>query len=95
MLHTLMHSPYYSDLDTLLLLLTAEDDLLLLQDGVLGALEGSSALSRLLTSPATLWVLTEDVIARGLAGQISAKVRPVDYTGFVALTVKHPQQMAW
>lgn len=95
MLHTLMHSPYYSDLDTLLLLLTAEDDLLLLQDGVLGALEGSSALSRLLTAPATLWVLTEDVTARGLVAQISAKVRPVDYTGFVALTEKHQQQMTW
>lgn len=95
MLHTLMHSPWYSDLDTLLLLLAAEDDLLLLQDGVLGALEGSNALSRLLTSPATLWVLTEDVIARGLAGQISARIRPVDYTGFVALTEKHQQQMTW
>lgn len=95
MLHTLIHSPWYSDLDTLLLMLTAEDDLLLLQDGVLGALEGSSALSRLLTSPATLWVLTEDVSARGLAGQISAKIRPVDYTGFVALTEKHRQQMTW
>lgn len=95
MLHTLMHSPYYSDLDTLLLLLTAEDDLLLLQDGVLGALEGSSALSRLLTAPATLWVLTEDVTARGLVAQISAKARPVDYTGFVALTEKHQQQMTW
>ncbi|WP_312061670.1 sulfurtransferase complex subunit TusB [Pantoea septica] len=95
MLHTLMHSPWYSDLDMLLLMLTAEDDLLMLQDGVLGALEGSSALSRLLTSPATLWVLTEDVSARGLAGQISAKIRPVDYTGFVALTEKHRQQMTW
>jgi len=95
MLHTLMHSPYFSDLDTLLMLLSAEDDLLLLQDGVLGALEGSSALSRLLASPATLWVLTEDAIARGLTGQISAKIKPVDYTGFVALTEKHRQQMTW
>lgn len=95
MLHTLMHSPWYSDINSLLLLLTAEDDLLLLQDGVLGALEGSSALNRLLASPATLWVLTEDVTARGLAGQISAKVRPVDYTGFVTLTEKHQQQMTW
>lgn len=95
MLHTLMHSPYYSDLNSLLLLLTADDDLLLLQDGVLGALEDSSALNRLLTSPATLWVLMEDVTARGLVGQISAKVRPVDYTGFVTLTEKHQQQMTW
>ncbi|MEZ3500983.1 sulfurtransferase complex subunit TusB [Pantoea sp. KPR_PJ] len=95
MLHTLMHSPTHSDMDSLLLLLTAEDDLLLMQDGVLGALEGSSALHQLLTSSAGLWVLTEDVTARGLAGQISTKVRPVDYTGFVTLTEKHQQQMTW
>lgn len=95
MLHTLMHSPQYSDLNTLLLLLTADDDLLLLQDGVLGAIEGSSALSRLLSSPASLWVLSEDVAARGLAAQISTKVRLVDYNGFVTLTMKHQQQMAW
>ncbi len=95
MLHTLMHSPYYSDLDTLMLLLTAQDDLLLLQDGVLGALEGSRALNCLLASPASLWVLTEDVTARGLAGQISAKIGQVDYTGFVTLTEKHQQQITW
>ncbi|MCZ4060004.1 sulfurtransferase complex subunit TusB [Pantoea sp. LMR881] len=95
MLHTLMHSPAYSDLDTLLLLIQAEDDVLLLQDGVLAALEGSYALARLLSSAATVSVLEEDLTARGLAGQISTKVRPVNYTGFVALTVKHQQQMAW
>ncbi|MBA2817576.1 sulfurtransferase complex subunit TusB [Candidatus Pantoea persica] len=95
MLHTLMHSPYYSDLDSLLQLLNEEDDLLLLQDGVLGALEGSQVLNRLLASPATLWVLTEDVTARGLSAQISTKVMPVDYTGFVTLTEKHQQQMTW
>jgi tRNA 2-thiouridine synthesizing protein B len=95
MLHTLMQSPAYSDLDTLLLLLKAEDDLLLLQDGVVAALNGNSALAKLLSTAATLWVLEEDLLARGLNGQISTKVRPVDYTGFVALTVKHQQQMAW
>ncbi len=95
MLHTLMHSPAYSDLDTLLLLLNAEDDLLLMQDGVFAALRDSAALARLLSSAATVWVLEEDLKARGLAGQISTKIQPVNYTGFVALTVKHPQQMAW
>ncbi|MHA6312876.1 sulfurtransferase complex subunit TusB [Pantoea sp. S-LA4] len=95
MLHTLLHSPAYSDLETLLLMAGADDDILLLQDGVLAALAGSRALQQLSGCAAALWVLEEDVRARGLAGQISTNVRPVDYTGFVALTVKHPQQMTW
>ncbi|MDH1085768.1 sulfurtransferase complex subunit TusB [Pantoea brenneri] len=95
MLHTLLHSPAYSDLETLLLMVDADDDILLLQDGVIAALAGSRALQQLSGCTAALWVLDEDVRARGLAGQISTSVRPVDYTGFVALTVKHPQQMTW
>ena len=95
MLYTLMNSPWQCDIETLLLLLRPEDDLLLLQDGVTGALQGSTMLSRLLASPATLWVLEEDVIARGLTAQISTSIVRVDYTGFVALTAKHQQQVAW
>jgi tRNA 2-thiouridine synthesizing protein B len=52
-------------------------------------------LEKLASSPATLWVLEEDVAARGLAAQISTKVARLDYTGFVALTAKHQQQVAW
>jgi len=73
----------------------AGDDLLLLQDGVLAALAGSRALMRLSESDATLWVLDEDVRARGLAGQISTRVHSIDYNGFVALTIRHQQQMVW
>lgn len=95
MLHTLLHSPSHSDLETLISMTEAGDDLLLLQDGVLAAVAGSRALQRLATSPATLWVLEEDVQARGLAGQISTSVQSVDYNGFVTLTIRHPQQMVW
>ncbi|KGL56517.1 sulfurtransferase complex subunit TusB [Pantoea ananatis] len=95
MLHTLLHSPAYSDIESLTLLLCPDDDLLMLQDGVLAAIEGSRALERLRASGATLWALEDDVLARGLRTQISPIVQPVDYTFFVALTVKHRQQMAW
>ncbi|TPD91716.1 sulfurtransferase complex subunit TusB [Pantoea vagans] len=95
MLHTLMHSPAYSDLDTLLLMAGTGDDLLLLQDGVLAALTGSRALMRLSESDLTLWVLDEDVQARGLAGQISSSVQSIDYNGFVTLTIRHQQQIVW
>ncbi|WP_337026464.1 sulfurtransferase complex subunit TusB [Pantoea eucrina] len=95
MLYTLMNSPWQCDIETLLLLLRPEDDLLLLQDGVTGALQGSTMLARLSAAPATLWVLEEDVVARGLYAQISTSVARLDYTGFVALTIKHQQQVAW
>lgn len=95
MLHTLFHSPAYSDIDTLSLLLSPDDDLLLLQDGVLAAIQGSRALEKLSACGVQLWALQDDLSARGLSEQISPIVQPVDYTFFVALTVKHRQQMAW
>ncbi|ALV90779.1 MULTISPECIES: sulfurtransferase complex subunit TusB [Pantoea] len=95
MLYTLLQSPWQCDLDSLLLLLQEGDDVLLLQDGVTAALEGSQMFLKLSSSPATLWVLEEDVLARGLVGQISTNIQPLDYTGFVALTIKHQQQVAW
>lgn len=95
MLHTLMNSPFQCDLDLLVRMLQAGDDLLLMQDGVLAALEGGRPLNALLSAPASLYVLQEDVDARGLFAQISAKVTPVGYNDFVALAVKHPQQMTW
>lgn len=95
MLYTLLHSPWQCDFDSLLLLLQEGDDVLLLQDGVTAALAGSQKLQQLLASPATLWVLEEDVMARGLTAQISANVSRLNYTGFVTLTTKHPQQVAW
>ena len=95
MLHTSMHSPAHSDLETLLLMADAGDDLLLLQDGVLAALAGSRALMQLSRSNATLWVLDEDVQARGLTAQISTSVQSIDYNGFVTLTIRHQQQIVW
>ncbi len=95
MLYTLLQSPWQCDMESLLLLLQEGDDLLLLQDGVTAALEGSQMYIKLSASPATLWVLQEDVAARGLGAQISTKVARLDYTGFVAMTAKHQQQVAW
>ena len=95
MLYTLLQSPWQCDIDSLLLLMQEGDDLLLLQDGVTAALEGSQMFIKLQASPAALWVLEEDVVARGLGEQISTKVARLDYTGFVAMTAKHQQQVAW
>ncbi|PPI88538.1 sulfurtransferase complex subunit TusB [Candidatus Pantoea edessiphila] len=97
MLHTLMNSPTYSDLDTLLLLISVEDDVLLLQDGVLASLKDSLIINKILriNKSIIIWVLEEDLIARGIIKQISNKVRLVNYNGFVELTEKHHQQIVW
>ncbi|MTD29188.1 sulfurtransferase complex subunit TusB [Erwinia sorbitola] len=95
MLHTLMTSPFRIDLSAMLRLLAEGDDVLLLQDGVIAAIDGSSALEALLNAPISVYVLKEDLEARGLVAQISSSVTTVSYTGFVTLAVKHPQQMTW
>lgn len=95
MLHTLMSSPFQCDYALLLRMLQPGDDLLLMQDGVLAGLSDNLLLPQLLDSPARLWVLAEDVAARGLAAQISSKIAVIDYNDFVMLTVKQQQQMPW
>ncbi|HGY1230306.1 TPA: sulfurtransferase complex subunit TusB [Citrobacter farmeri] len=95
MLHTLHRSAWCSDFSTILRLLAEGDELLLLQDGVTAAVEGSRFLESLQNAPITVYALKEDIEARGLGGQISDSVVRVDYTDFVRLTVKHTSQMAW
>ncbi|KGD79561.1 sulfur transfer complex subunit TusB [Tatumella morbirosei] len=95
MLHTLMRSPWQTDIRGMIMLLSADDDLLLLQDGVLAAVEGNELLRALLQSPATLYVLQEDAAARGITTQISVEVQKIGYNEFVELTVRHQQQLAW
>lgn len=95
MLHTLRHSPWQCDIKGLLRMLGEGDDLLLIQDGVLAAIEGSRFVEILNNAPITVSALKEDIDARGLVGQISAKIDAVSYTDFVNLTVKHTTQMSW
>jgi tRNA 2-thiouridine synthesizing protein B len=95
MLHTLAHSPWQCDMHTLLRTLREGDDLLLLSDGVIAALEGGQYLELLQNAPITLHVLKEDVEARGLSGQISSSAIRVGYTDFVSLTLKHKTQTRW
>lgn len=95
MLHTLSHSPWQCDIDGLLRMLADGDDLLLIQDGVLAAIEGSRFVEMLNNAPITVSALKEDIDARGLAAQISAKIDVVSYNDFVNLSVKNTTQMSW
>lgn len=95
MLHTLSHSPAQVDLPALCRLLAPGDDVLLLQDGVLAAVGGAPEIACLLNASISLYALRADVEARGLSAHILHSVTVIDYTDFVALTVKHRQQVAW
>ncbi|PKH23894.1 sulfurtransferase complex subunit TusB [Enterobacterales bacterium CwR94] len=95
MLHTLFHSPAQCDFALLLRTLSADDHLLLLQDGVLAAMAGSRYWAALENAGIPVSVLDVDVAARGLSAQISNSVSQVSYNDFVMLTERHSQQMSW
>ncbi len=95
MLHILRHSPFNADLETLLRCVSAGDDLLLMQDGVIAAIKDSRYLELLLAASISVSALREDLEARGLAAQISSKIDAVSYNDFVRLAVKHERQITW
>jgi len=95
MLHTLSRSPWQCDIESLLSMVREGDVLLLIQDGVLAAVEGSRFVDILSNAPISVSALKDDIDARGLAGQISAKINVVSYTDFVNLAVQHTGHMNW
>jgi len=101
MLYTISTSPYYGDFDSLISLLTEQDEVLLLQDGVLLGHKVSSGnkdnnfLMQLKDKGIQVFALQNDVEARGLMPYMSSYVRQISYVDFVQLTVKHPQYFAW
>lgn len=97
-LHTVNKSNLsHNALDKCLGVLGEDDSVLLIEDGVYAALnvEKNSARLESLIDSGRLFVLEEDVQARGLQSRLMAKVVAVNYEGFVDLVVKHQSSMAW
>lgn len=72
--------------------------LLLIEDGVYGALAGGAAEALLAAPPEglALYVLEPDLRARGLSGRPRLPgIAAVDYAGFVALAAAHPRCLSW
>lgn len=95
-LHLLSHSPYGDDrLSSCLRLLGADDGLLLSGDAVYALQSGSAARTALASLPsgAGLYVLAEDLQARNI--QTDAHVTAVDYSAFVALTLRYDKVNSW
>ena len=98
-LHTVNKSPFSNG--TLLSCLShckPGDAVLLFEDGVYGALAGSSVADAVTASlgEVTLYVLGGDVSARGIdAGKIVSEAKTVDYDGFVDLVTGHDRTQSW
>ncbi|MCP4751163.1 MAG: sulfurtransferase complex subunit TusB [Proteobacteria bacterium] len=96
MLHTVNHSPFRSDsLGTCLRFLLPGDVLLLIEDGVYGAQDGTRFSQEIRTAMESnaVCVLEPDLRARGVSDLIDG-VEKIDYDGFVGLVEEH-QVVGW
>ena len=99
MLHTINKSPFGSvSLKTCLGLARKGSDILLIEDGVYGALSGteySDVLGAALKDM-NVYALGPDLRARGIQeDRIIEGIRVVDYKGFVELTVVNDKVQSW
>ena len=93
LLHTVNKSPFEkSSLQTCLRIAVQGSSVLLIEDGVYGAMNGTS-LNGMLSDAGNrlrIYVLGPDLTARGLSEKDVMKgVEVVDYDGFVDLVVEH------
>lgn len=96
MLHTINKSPYsHQCLAECLRMCSADDVILLIEDGVYAALAQSESTTLLLKKAKAVYVLQPDVVARGLNDRISPEIVAIDYSGFVQLCADQATSVAW
>ena len=99
MLHTVNKSPLERNtLESCMRLAKAGSAILLIEDGVYGALRGTRAADAVAArmNDFKFYVLGPDVAARGLSeAPLIDGIVVVDYGGFVDLVAEHEAQQAW
>lgn len=95
MLHILINSPYKCDFCLFFKFFKKRDDILLIQDGVIAALKNTKINKKLLKNTTKIFALKEDIYARGFNKIIADKIKVIDYSGFVKLTIKNRNQITW
>jgi tRNA 2-thiouridine synthesizing protein B len=98
-LHTVNKSPFtHETLASCLAVCTTSDSILLLEDGVYGALANSPCANQITARCAEgvkLFALEDDVQARGLREKLSPEIQLTDYKGFVELSLEHRCVQSW
>ncbi len=99
LLHTVNKSPFERNtLESCLRLAEDGAGILLIEDGVYGALDDTAVAELIKKRMGNIkfYVLGPDIEARGLAGsKLIDGVESVDYGGFVDLVEKHSATQAW
>lgn len=99
MLHTVNKSPTdKNSLGSCIRLAKAGSSVLLIEDGVYGAIKGSSQADMVSKAmqDLSIYVLGPDVKARGVAeDKLLDGIKVVDYAGFVDLVTEHETTQSW
>ena len=99
MLHTVNKSPFEKNsLETCLRLSEDNSSILLIEDGVYGALKNTSFESSIISSQkvSKFYVLGPDLKARGLdKSSLISNIEIIDYKEFVKLTVENNKIQNW
>ena len=98
MLHTVNKSPFEKNsLASCLAHASEGSAILLIEDGVYGALKGSKMAAQVQEAMGkfTLYALGSDLKARGVAGKVIDGIKVIDYAGFVDLACENDKVQAW
>ncbi len=97
-LHTVNKSPFEKNSLSSCLNCAAEGStVLLIEDGVYGALNGSAVADKVkgAMDKVTVCALGPDLEARGIADKVIDGIKVVDYAGFVALASENDKVQSW
>ena len=98
-LHTINKSPFsHTTLSSCLQVCGSNDGILLLEDGVFGALGSAPCaeeLTALIDAGIKVYALAGDVSARGLQEKLRNDVKQIDYNIFVQLSIEHNCVQSW
>ncbi|RYG18493.1 MAG: sulfurtransferase complex subunit TusB [Chitinophagaceae bacterium] len=98
-LHTVNKSPFtQTTLSSCLQVCGVNDGILLLEDGVFGALASAPCANDMTVSinkGVKIYALVGDVKARGLQTKLRPDILLTDYDGFVQLSIEHRCVQSW
>ena len=96
MLHLVFKSPSQSSgLAECLAIAAPDDEILLLEDAVITTVKDNHWQLCLEAKKDRIFVLEEDLKARGLENFVMDGIKSIDIQGFVELTEKHSTQISW
>lgn len=98
MLHTVNKSPFEKNtLETCLAYAVKGSAVLLIEDGVYGAMKGTavSEMVQQAMGDVSVYALEPDVKARGVADKLMDGIKLVDYAGFVDLATENDKVQSW